>query len=602
VRVELCGIRKYFGSVRANDGIDLALEPGRIYGLLGENGAGKSTLMKILSGYQAPTSGEIVLDGEPVSFASPLDALQRGVGMLYQEPQDFPPLQVIENHLLAHDRRLLLDLRKGEQELHSYADRYGFEVDPLADVNSLTLGARQQMELMRLLALGAELLILDEPTTGISADQKEKLFSTMRRLASEGGQTIILVSHKLEEVQELCDEVAVLRRGKLVGSQELPCPTRDLVRMMFGEDVARSGRAAFGQDTPRLVLDGVSIHTYRLDVQAVDLEAYEGEVIGLAGLEGSGQRLLLQACAGLLPTESGRIAFDGAPLHGKRSPFFWVPWLAGTLLVGRIGWLAVLLLLGQVSGLEMAGGVAIALLMAGALWLVGSILISWTRQLPYHAFLRRGGAYVPAGRLEEGLISGLTIAEHRALTSPDSHVVLDWESARREMADRIQVYSIMGRPETLVNELSGGNQQRVLLALLNSPLRLLLVEHPTRGLDVTSASFVWERFQERCAGGTTIVFMSADLDELLDRSDRIVVFFGGRVLKVLETSGSPEASGHWYPSYYRSWQPPCCCSPSAGIQEQPSRRWSMVRSALRSGCSVRWPSGFRCFCALRDCL
>lgn len=545
MRIELCGIRKYFGAVRANDGIDLTLEPGRIYGLLGENGAGKSTLMKILSGYQAPTSGEILLDGEPTSFSSPLDALVRGVGMLYQEPQDFPPLQVVENHLLAYDRRLLLDLQGGEEELRSYADRYGFEVDSRADVNSLTLGARQQMELMRLLALGAELLILDEPTTGISAEQKDKLFSTMRLLAKEGGQTIILVSHKLEEVQELCDEVAVLRRGKLVGIQELPCPTRDLVRLMFGEDVPRTRHAAFGGAAPRLVLDGATIHTYRLDVAAVDLAIHEGEVIGLAGLEGSGQRLLLQACAGLLPTQSGTIQLDGAPILGARSPVFWVPWLAAVLLIVRVGWLTAQLLLGQISGLETSGGIAIAVLIAGALWLVGAILISWTQRLPYHAFLQRGGAYVPAGRLEEGLVPGLTIAEHRALTSPDSRFVLDWERARLDMEDRIREYSIVGRPEMPVNELSGGNQQRVLLALLNSPLRLLLVEHPTRGLDVTSATFIWERFQERCAEGTTILFMSADLDELLDHSDRIVVFFGGRVLEVLETSETTvEELGH----------------------------------------------------------
>ena len=545
MRVELRGIRKYFGPVRANDGIDLIYEPGRIYGLLGENGAGKSTLMKILSGYQAPTSGAILLDREPVSFSSPLDALVRGVGMLYQEPQDFPPLQVVENYLLAYDRRLPLDLRKGETELRSYAERYGFEIDPHVDVRSLTLGARQQMELLRLLALGAEFLILDEPTTGISAEQKEKLFSTMRRLASEGGQTIVLVSHKLEEVQELCDQVAVLRRGKLVGTTELPCPTRDLVRLMFGEDVPRSKRASFGVETPRLILQDVSIHTYRLDVEDVDFEAYEGEVIGLAGLEGSGQRLLLQACAGLLPTQSGRIAFDGAPLAGKRSPFFWIPWFAATLLVVRVVWLTVDLLLGKISGLGMAGGVAIAALLAGALWLVGSILISWTLRLPYHAFQRRGGAYVPAGRLEEGLIASLTIAEHRALTSPESRFVLDWDRAHQDMENRIKEFSVMGRPETPIQELSGGNQQRVLLALLNSPLRLLLVEHPTRGLDVTSMHFVWERFQERCAEGTTIVFMSADLDELLERSDRIVVFFGGRVLKVLDTDQtSVEELGH----------------------------------------------------------
>jgi simple sugar transport system ATP-binding protein len=538
-------IHKHFGPVRANDGITLSFQPGRIYGILGENGAGKSTLMKVLSGFQAPTRGSIRIDGEVASFSSPSDALKRGVGMLYQEPKDFPPLQVIENHLLAHDDHLLLDLKEGESVLRSYARRYGFEIDPHVEVSSLTLGARQQMELMRLLALGAELLILDEPTTGISAEQKEKLFGTMRRLSAEEGQIIILVSHKLEEVQELCDEVAILRKGKLVGTQQLPSPTRDLVRMMFGEDVPRSERQPADLGSSTLRLENVSIHTHRLDVSEVSLEAHEGEVIGLAGLEGSGQRMLLQACAGLIPTQDGTLNFDGEPIRGKRSPFFWTPWLAGLIFVVRTVWLAVDLARGQVSGIQMSGGTAVAALSAGAIWLIGSILISWTREQPYHAFQRRGGAYVPAGRLEEGLVSGLTIAEHRALSAPNSRFMLDWDRARHDMLDRIGIFSIVGKPETPVNELSGGNQQRVLLALLNSPLRLLLLEHPTRGLDVTSANFVWDRFQERCAQGTTVLFMSADLDELLDRSDRIVVFFGGKVLKVLRTSEtSVDELGH----------------------------------------------------------
>jgi simple sugar transport system ATP-binding protein len=545
MRIELFEIRKYFGPVRANDGIDLTFEPGRIYGLLGENGAGKSTLMKILSGYQAPTSGEILLDGEPVSFSSPLDALQRGVGMLYQEPQDFPPMLVIENHLLAYDDRLVLDLRGGERDLSSYADRFGFEIDPHVDVNTLTLGERQQMELMRLLALGAELLILDEPTTGISAEQKEKLFATMRRLAYEEGQTIILVSHKLEEVQELCNEVAVLRRGTLVGTKELPCPTRDLVRMMFGEEITRRERRAHEREESTLALDGVSIQTYRLNVEGISFEVRAGEVIGLAGLEGSGQRLLLQACAGLIPTHAGKLEFEGREPKGQRSPFFWVPWLAAMILVVRTAWLAVRLARAQIDGVQMAGGVAVAALVAGALWLVGSVLITWTRRLPYHEFQRRGGAYVPAGRLEEGLIAGLTVTEHRALTLPAQPFMVAWDEARQEMEKRIELYNVMGTPESPVSDLSGGNQQRVLLALLNSPLRLLLLEHPTRGLDVTSANFIWELFQERCAQGTTILFMSADLDELLERSDRIMVFSGGKMSRILDTSEtSVEELGH----------------------------------------------------------
>jgi ABC-type uncharacterized transport system ATPase subunit len=545
MHVELRDIKKHFGPVRANDGISLTFEPGHIYGLLGENGAGKSTLMKILSGYQAPTSGQVLLEDEPVAFSSPSEALNCGIGMLYQEPQDFPPLQVLENHLLAYDNRLLLDRRAGERSLRSYADRFGFTIDPHVDVNTLTLGERQQMELMRLLSLGAELLILDEPTTGISAEQKEKLFGTMHRLAHEEAKTIVLVSHKLDEVQELCDQVAVLRRGLLVGTMAIPCTNRELVRLMFGAEVPRSERRCAAVDTTTLVVEEASIHTYRLDVEVPALEARAGEVIGLAGLEGSGQRLFMEACAGLRPIRSGQILFDGQPLLGRRSPFFWTQWLALVFLVAAIAWLAIQWATGSSTGLGFAGGVALSLLAAGTLWLVGTLLTAWTRSLPYHEFQRRGGAYVAAGRLELGLIPGLTITEHRALTDPARSFVADWEGARQEMETRIEEFNIVGRPGMPVDELSGGNQQRLMIALLNRPLRLLLLEHPTRGLDVTSANFIWERFQDRCTQGTTILFMSADLDELLERSDRIMVFSGGRVIGILDTAEtSVDALGH----------------------------------------------------------
>jgi ABC-type uncharacterized transport system ATPase subunit len=536
MHVELRDIKKHFGPVRANDGISLVFKPGHIYGLLGENGAGKSTLMKILSGYQSPTSGQTLLDGKPVQFSSPSSALNCGIGMLYQEPQDFPPLQVLENHLLAYDNRLLLDRRAGEHSLRAYADRFGFTIDPHVAVNTLTLGERQQMELMRLLSLGAELLILDEPTTGISAEQKEKLFGTMHRLAYEESKIIVLVSHKLDEVQELCDEVAVLRRGLLVGTQAIPCANRDLVRLMFGADVPRSERACAARDTTTLLVDQASIHTYRLDVEVPTLDARGGEVIGLAGLEGSGQRLFMESCAGLRPIRSGKILLGGEPLLGRRSPFFWIRWLALVCVIAAIAVLAVQWAIGNSTALQFAGGVALSLLAAGTLWLVGTLLTSWTAVSPYHEFQRRGGAYVAAGRLELGLISGLTISEHRALTTPAAKFLADWDGARQEMETRIEEFNIIGQPETPVDELSGGNQQRVMIALLNSPLRLLLLEHPTRGLDVTSANFIWERFQERCVDGTTIIFMSADLDELLERSDRIVVFSGGKVVGTLNTA------------------------------------------------------------------
>jgi ABC-type uncharacterized transport system ATPase subunit len=535
MRVELRDIHKYFGPVRANQGIDLIFEPGHIYGLLGENGAGKSTLMKILSGYQAPTKGVVALNGEPVDFESPSDALRRGIGMLYQSPQDFPPLQVVENHLLAYNEEFVLDFAVGDRQLRDTARRFSFELDTRNYVDTLTLGERQQMELLRLLSLGAEVLILDEPTTGISQEQKEVLFGTMRRLAHEEAKTIILVSHKLEEVQELCDEVAVLRGGQLVGMRDIPCPTGDLVRMMFGEELPRGERPELESKVCVLSLEHVTVQTYRLTLDDINLEVCQGEVLGLAGLEGSGQRLLMQACAGLQEIHGGAVKLDGEPLQGRRSPFFWAPWLAAAVLVIRLIWLIVLLAGGQIGGLQFAGGLGAALLLAGSIWLVGAVLISWTSQSPYHEFQERGGAYVPAGRLEEGLIPGLSLTEHMVLAEPEHAFMVDWKKARTDIEGRIDRYNVVGRPDSRVEELSGGNQQRLMLGLLDSPLRLILLEHPTRGLDVTSANRIWDLFQERRREGTAIIFMSADLDELLDRSDRIAVFSAGKMSRLVKT-------------------------------------------------------------------
>ncbi|MBN1311137.1 MAG: ATP-binding cassette domain-containing protein [Anaerolineae bacterium] len=539
MRVELQDIHKAFGQVHANDGISLALEPGRIYGLLGENGAGKSTLMKILSGYQLPTSGTIRLDDHAISFSSPSDALRQGIGMLYQDPLDFPALLAVENFQLAYQDNLLLDLKSGAEQLRTHGARFGFAIDPHAYVDTLTLGERQQAELIRLLSLGAEVLILDEPTTGISAEQKEVLFDTMRHLAHDEQKTIILVSHKLEEVQQLCDEVAVLRRGKLMGTKPVPCPTGDLVRLMFGEEIARTQKQSFNAGECVLKLDNITSCSEELSIEDISLEIREGEVLGLAGLEGSGQQILLQACAGLLPVSNGTVLLDNIPLEGKSSVFSRIPKLAPAVLIVGFAWSLIRLLSQQIMGLHFAGGITISLLLAGLIWLIGTVLAAWSEQSPYHAFQQRGGAYVPAGRLEEGLIAELSLTEHMALAAATHTFIIDWEKHRAEISGRIQQYSIVGRPATLVDELSGGNQQRAMLALLNQPLRLLLLEHPTRGLDVTSANWVWELFQERRREGTAIMFMSSDLDELFEHSDRVAVFSSGamsRILKTEETS------------------------------------------------------------------
>ena len=389
---------------------------------------------------------------------------------------DFPPFRIVENYLLGRDRRINLDYKLAEAELKQLASRYDFKLDIRAFVDSLSLGERQQLELVRLLAGGAQILILDEPTTGISAEQKELLFNSMRRLAHEEGKTLILVSHKLDEVQELCDHAFVLRRGKLVGEIDIPCPNEKLVGMMFAQLPPRSDRApqiASGQ--PALELNDVTVSTYRLTVEKINLTVQPGEVFGLAGLEGSGQHLLLQACAGLLK-----------PTHGRY----------------------------QLAGQDLTG---------------------WS----YHRIQAAGVAYVAAGRLEAGLVAGLSLTEHLVLAQPEHTFFVDWSGSQKDCTSRIEKYQIVGSPNTLADELSGGNQQRLLFALLRDELKLILMEHPTRGLDVRSANWIWEILYNRREQGTAILFMSADLDEIVERSDRIAVFSGGvmsRVVNAKETS------------------------------------------------------------------
>ncbi|NLE99450.1 MAG: ATP-binding cassette domain-containing protein, partial [Anaerolineales bacterium] len=463
MRVELTDIHKHFGALRANDGISLTLEPGTIHGLLGENGAGKTTLMKCLSGYQAPDGGTIRIDGQPASLTSPSEAMQRGIGMLHQDPLDFPQMRVLDSFLLAFEGGLFPNMRRGRALLRDLGTRFRFDLDPDTEIGRLTIGERQQLEILRLLALGAQVIILDEPTTGISTPQKAKLFDTLRRLAYDEGRTIVFVSHKLEEVQELCQRVTVLRRGKVVGEAEMPYPVQSLVELMFGRSLPPVECPPVEHGPAVLKVEKISVPSYRLTVEGIDLQVHAGEVVGLAGLEGSGQGLFLRACAGLERITAGRILLDGRDLTGA----------------------------------------------------------------PYRRFLQAGVAYMPASRLEEGLVRGMDLTEHFALAERGGPFFIDWVAAQQGASDHIAHFNIVGQPSTVIEALSGGNQQRVLLALLPGRLRLLLMEHPTRGLDVESARWVWQQLLARREDGTAIVFLSADLDEILEHADRVAVFFGG---------------------------------------------------------------------------
>jgi len=469
MRVELRQIHKSFGAVHANDGISLTVPAGTIQGILGENGAGKTTLMKILSGFQRADRGEIWLDGRPAHIRSPQDTGALGIGMLHQDPLDVPAMRVLDNFLLGREGGWRPQRKQARSVLQELAERFGFALDPEAYVEALTVGERQQLELLRLLWLGARVLILDEPTTGISALQKDALFASLRKL-SEDGRTIIFVSHKLEDVENLCHRVAVLRRGQLVGEASPPYDTDRLVEMMFGRVVSLGSRLA-GQAGKHVIgLEDIVIEDRRMTIGPVSLHAAQHEVIGLAGMEGSGQQSLLRSCAGLI-----------RPVHGRLR-------LAGEDVLGR----------------------------------------------SYRDFRRRGVAFMPAARLEEGLIPGLDLTEHFELTQPQAGFLIRRQEAHHRTVTQIDAFKIRGTPASPVEALSGGNQQRTLLALVGEDLSLLLLEHPTRGLDIESVVWIWEKLKERCRGGTAIVFVSSDLDEILHYSDRIHVFFGGRVSPSLD--------------------------------------------------------------------
>jgi simple sugar transport system ATP-binding protein len=392
--------------------------------------------------------------------------------MLHQDPLDFPPMKVIDNLLLGKEGGLFLQKSAAEADVRKLADQFGFTLNTEAYVESLTVGERQQLEILRLLWMGAKILILDEPTTGISALQKEKLFETLKRLASEG-MIVIFVSHKLEEIETLCHRAAVFRAGMLVGEAVQPYHIDDLVRLMFGKPMELGQRLGCNNEEAVLEVQHLEIEDVRLHIKDVNLCVKAGEVIGLAGMEGSGQRLFLRALGGLFPTTGNtHLIVNGRDLTHE----------------------------------------------------------------PYSSYLKAGISYVPADRMEEGLIPGLTLKDHFVLTGEDQGLFINEENVLGKTKTKIIEFNIKGRPNSLVEELSGGNQQRALLALLHDPLKLVLLEHPSRGLDLESTIWLWEKLKERCKHGTSVLFISSDLEQILHYSDRILVFFGGKVSQPINSS------------------------------------------------------------------
>lgn len=465
--IVLKDIHKHYGRVRANDGISLTLEPGRIYALVGENGAGKSTLMRVLAGHTRPTSGELIINDKSISYLTPTLARKAGVGMLYQDPLDFPAMPVWENFQLGAPKRTKREVIDVIGELSYRLDACFLPDEP---VSSLTVGERQLLELLRLLDLGATTLILDEPTTGITPEQKQDLFDLLMKLAREDNHTVILVTHKLSEAFEMADSIFIMRQGALVSTLQPPYDETELVNLMFGE-AAEGEEDALPQLpapglTPRLAMEDIHFAGPKYTMGPINFTAQPGECIGLAGLDGSGQEVFLRGLCGLDRMPSGTIRLNETAYTSN----------------------------------------------------------------DFNTLHKAGVLFVPADRLEMALFPGLNLMEHIKLTFPDRKDDLLEFYERQCVAG----FNLRAHPDTNASELSGGNQQRLLLSLMPDDAPLILMEHPTRGLDAGSARQVWNHLKGRCADGASLIFFSPDLDEVLEHSHRIIVFYDRAIAAVVD--------------------------------------------------------------------
>ncbi|MEN8190596.1 MAG: ATP-binding cassette domain-containing protein [Thermodesulfobacteriota bacterium] len=464
MNLELRKISKNFGSLQALTEVDLTAEPGSIHGIIGENGAGKSTLMKILTGFFSKSGGDIFLDGENVVISSPRQAQEHRIGMLYQEPLDFPPMTILENFSLG----LSEQSTSLEDDFNALAEKFSFHLEPSRRVADLTMGERQQLEMLRLIYSRVRLLILDEPTTGISPSQKKILFQVLKSLTKDG-VTILLVSHKLEEIQQLCSKSTVIRHGRVTLTSTAPYDLSELLAAMFGETPelpAKENPRAKG--APALSMKGVSGLGERLGVDRLNLEVLAGEVIGLAGLDGAGQSTLLRLAAGLSRPSEGSISLFGELLPDTKSG--------------------------------------------------------------YLEAQKHGAVFLPADRLTESLFPGLDLSAHFNLRKKSDSFWISHNQGRQLAEQGIDDFSIKGAPDSDVASLSGGNMQRLLLALMDRTSRLVLLENPTRGLDVRSARSIWHFLRHELDEEAVIIFSSPELDEIFLYSDRVLVFHDGRIV------------------------------------------------------------------------
>jgi general nucleoside transport system ATP-binding protein len=483
--VVLEGITKRFPGVLANDEVDLELRAGEVHALIGENGAGKSTLMRVLYGMYPADGGRILVRGNEIKISSPRDAIANGIGMVHQHFVLVDPFTVTENIILGEEGGERLDMDSAQQRVAELAESYAFRVDPGAVVEDLSVGEEQRVEILKALYRGVEILILDEPTAVLTPSESRDLFGNLRKLR-EAGRTIVFISHKLDEVMEIADRITVLRRGRVVGETR-PSETSkaELAEMMVGRPVL------FRLDKPTVEIGEPVLKVEDLTgegkLNGISLEVRAGEILGVAGVEGNGQRELAETLIGLRMPEAGTIDLEGVAIAGR----------------------------------------------------------------PVFDIRNAGVGYIPEDRHEQGLVLNMSLWENAVLGRQDDADfsgalgVLFIGKIKDLAARLVKRFDIRARSvDVSASTLSGGNQQKLILAReLETDPRLLIAAQPTRGLDVGAIEFVWKEILDQKAAGRGVLLISAELDEIYALSDRIVTLYEGEITGEFPPDAPPEQIG-----------------------------------------------------------
>ncbi|MEJ3403565.1 ABC transporter ATP-binding protein [Rathayibacter sp. YIM 133350] len=491
MRLELRGITKRFGSLVANDHIDLTVEPGEIHCLLGENGAGKSTLMNVLYGLYQADEGEILLNDEVQRFEGPGDAMAAGIGMVHQHFMLIPVFTVAENVMLGHESTKiggLLNLAEARAQVKTISDRFGFDVDPDAVVGDLPVGVQQRVEIIKALSREARVLVFDEPTAVLTPQETDELMEIMRQLKANG-RAIVFITHKLREVREVADRITVMRLGKVVGEAAPTATNAELASLMVG----RAVELTVHKEAPRLGDEALVVRNLsvvdpigQLVVNDVSFSVRRGEILAVAGVQGNGQTELTEAILGLQPRVRGSITLDGQELSGES----------------------------------------------------------------VRTILESGVGFVPEDRQEDGLVAEFTIAENLMLDRSSGAPFVKGANLQlgylsRFAQEKVDEFDVRTPSiETKVGRLSGGNQQKVVLAReLSRDLRLFVAAQPTRGVDVGSIEFIHKRIVETRDAGVPVVVVSTELDEVAALADRIMVMYRGRVVGIVPGDTSRDVLG-----------------------------------------------------------